>query len=160
MSATVKSGLLFGVISFLANLGIGVLLAICAPLCGIVWGAGAGILSIIWSEPGENLRTPARSGAIAGGIAGIGAILGLFVGMIIQFTFLGGQEMASQVSQQFSEQFSLPTTPGGAMPFWQWIGFLISSSCIGFFNILVMASAGAVAAHLYSTNRGKPQTAA
>jgi hypothetical protein len=159
MSATTKSGLLFGVISFLANLGIGVLLAICAPLCGIVWGAGAGILSIIWSEPGDDRSTPARSGAIAGAIAGIGAILGLFLGMIFQFTFLGGQQMASEVSLQFSEQFGLPTMANDVMPFWQWIGLLLSSCCIGLFNILAMAGAGAAAAHLYSTNRGKTQLA-
>ncbi|MGD2050555.1 MAG: hypothetical protein PVH03_13725 [Chloroflexota bacterium] len=159
MSGTTKSGLLFGVISFLANLGIGILLAICSPLCGIVWGAGAGILSIVWAEPGDTTRTPARSGAIAGGIAGIGAILGLFLGMIFQFTILGGQQTASQVSQQFSEQFGLPTMTGEALPFWQWVGFLLSSCCIGLFNILIMAGAGAAAAHLYSSNRGKTQPA-
>ena len=159
MSATTKSGLLFGVISFLANLGIGVLLAICAPLCGIVWGAGAGILSIVWSGPDDNERTPAISGAIAGGIAGIGAILGLLIGMIFQFTFLGGQQTATQVSQQLYEQLGLPSMAGDVVPLWQWTGFLLSSCCIGVFNILIMAGAGAAAAHLYGSNRGNTQPA-
>lgn len=159
MSATTKSGLLFGVISFLANLGIGVLLAICAPLCGIVWGAGAGILSIVWSGPVDNGGAPAKSGAIAGGIAGIGAVLGLFIGMIFQFTVLGGQQTATQVSQQLYEQLGLPSMAGDVVPLWQWTGFFLSSCCISLFNVLIMAGAGAAAAHLYGSNRGKTQPA-
>lgn len=157
MSAATKSGLLFGIISFLANLGIGVLLAICAPFCGIIWGAGAGILSIVWSGVEDNVGTPAKSGAIAGGIAGVGAVLGLFLGMLFQFTFLGGQQVATEVSQQFSEQLGLPSLASDLVPFWQWTGFVLSSCCIGFFNILIMAGAGAVAAHLYGSNRMKTQ---
>lgn len=45
MSAIYKSGLLFGIISLLTNLGVGILMAICTPLCGIVWGAGAGAIA-------------------------------------------------------------------------------------------------------------------
>lgn len=159
MSASTKSGLIFGVISFLANLGIGALLAICSPLCGIIWGAGAGILSIVWSGQDDIRGAPAKSGAIAGGIAGIGAVLGLFIGMIFQFTFLGGQQMASQVSQQITDQFGLPYMAVEMVPFWQWTGFFISSCCIGLFNVLIMAGAGAVAAHLYGSNQGKIQSA-
>jgi hypothetical protein len=152
MSGTMRSGLLFGAINFLVNLGLGILFPLCAPLCAIVWGAGAGILSVVWTGPNRT-QSPAQMGATAGAIAGIGAFLGLLIGGILQFTVLGGQDRAADLSRQLGLPVD-PSDPGYAAG--QWLGTLGTSCCLSLVTIGVMAGVGAGAAHFYAGSQDKP----
>jgi hypothetical protein len=150
MNGTTKSGGLFAVISFFTNLGMGLLLPICAPLCGVLWGAGAGILSVQWDD-GATGNTPAKNGAFAGGIAGIGGVIGLMIGAIVSFAFLGGADAAAELTRQFGVEGVDPSVMAAS----QWTGAIFSGCCIGLFNAGVMAGIGALAANLYSANQNK-----
>jgi hypothetical protein len=152
MSGTVRSGLLFGAINFLVNLGLGILLPLCAPFCAIVWGAGAGILSVVWTGKART-QSPAQMGATAGAIAGAGAILGLVIGSVLQFTVLGGQERAADLSRQFGLPVADPNAPGYVAS--QWLGTVGFSCCLGLTNLAILAGIGAAAAHLYASSQGK-----
>lgn len=153
MTGATRSGLLAGVISFLANLGIGVIFPICGPVCGVVWGTGAGILSVIWTEEPEAKDSPARLGALAGLIAGIGAIAGLMLGVVIQFGALGGQQVSAELTRDLAREFGLPMSSGDALAVQQWIGAIGMACCIGVINLAVMAGAGALAAQLFASSR-------
>lgn len=153
MTGATRSGLLAGVISFLANLGLGVIFPICGPVCGLVWGTGAGILSVIWTEEPEAKESPARLGAIAGAIAGIGAIAGLMVGILLQFGVLGGQELSADLTRELAREFGLPVSSGDALIVQQWVGAIGAACCIGLANLAVMAGAGALAAQLFASSR-------
>ena len=153
MTGATRSGLLAGIISFLANLGLGVLFPLCGPVCGIVWGIGAGILSVVWTEEPEAKESPARLGAVAGAIAGIGAIAGLMLGTIIQFGALGGQEVSAQITRDLAREFGVPVSGGDALAVQQWVGAIGMACCIGVANLVAMAGAGALAAHLFASSR-------
>lgn len=153
MTGATRSGLLAGVISFLANLGIGVIFPICGPVCGIVWGTGAGILSVVWTEEPVAKESPARLGALAGGIAGIGAIAGLMIGVLLQFGALGGQQVSADLTRELAREFGLPVASGEALIVQQWIGAIGAACCIGLVNVAVMAGAGALAAQLFASSR-------
>ncbi len=159
MSAATRSGLLFGVFAFFSNLGLGILLAICTPVCGIVWGAGAGIAAVVWSDPSEGPRSPARDGAVAGAIAGAGALLGVVIGLVLQFAVLGGQEAAGQFTSEFYEQFDLYVPATEFDSSLQWVGLSFSACCLGLINLLILAGAGAAAAAIYSSIRGEQPSA-
>ena len=152
MSGSVRSGLLFGAINFLVNLGLGILLPLCAPFCAIVWGAGAGILSVVWTGTART-QSPTQMGATAGAIAGIGATLGLVIGTVLQYTVLGGQERAADLSRQLGLPVANPGDPGYAAG--QWLGTLGVSCCLGLTNLAVLAGIGAASAHLYASSQGK-----
>ena len=152
MSGSMRSGLLFGAINFLVNLGLGVLLPLCAPFCAVVWGIGAGILSVVWSGP-ERTQSPAQMGATAGAIAGIGATLGLIIGTVLQYTLLGGQERAAELSRELGLPVANPGDPGFAAG--QWIGTVGVSCCLGLTNLAVLAGIGAASAHVYASSQGK-----
>lgn len=158
MSAATKSGLLFGVFAFFSNLGLGVLLAICTPLCSIVWGIGAGIATIVWSDRTEEITSPARDGAIAGAIAGVGALAGVVIGLILQFAVLGGQQAAMALSTDFYDQFGIDVPATEIDSSMQWIGLSLTACCLGLLNIVLLAGAGAAAAAVYNSTRAeKPQ---
>jgi hypothetical protein len=153
VTGATRSGLLAGVISFLANLGLGVIFPICGPVCGIVWGTGAGILAVIWTKEPEAKESPARLGALAGAIAGVGAIVGLMLGMFLQFGVMGGQQLSADLTRDLAREFGLPISGGEALIVQQWIGAIGAACCIGLVNLAVMSGAGALAAQLFASTR-------
>ena len=155
MSAATRSGLLFGVFAFFSNLGLGVLFAFCTPLCGIVWGIGAGIAAVVWSDDPGGPTSPARDGAIAGAIAGVGALLGVVIGMFLLFVFLGGQQAATQATYDLYEQFGLDMPVTEINSSLQWFSVSIAACCLGLLNVAVLAGAGAVSAAVYGARRGE-----
>ena len=155
MSAAIRSGLLFGFFAFFSNLGLGILLAICTPFCGIVWGVGAGIAAVAWRDESDRVSSPARDGAVAGAIAGAGALIGLIIGLVLQFTVLGGQEAATQLSSEFYEQFGLDIPASAFDSSMQWVGLVISGCCLGLINVAVLAGAGAASAAIFASRRGE-----
>ena len=151
MSAATRSGLLFGVFAFFSNLGLGLLFAFCTPLCGVVWGIGAGIAAVAWSDDSGRPSSPARDGAIAGAIAGVGALLGVVIGMFVLFTFLGGQEAATEAAYDLYDQFGLDMPVAEINNSLQWFSVSVAACCLGLLNVLVMAGAGAVSAAIYGS---------
>jgi hypothetical protein len=143
MSGSTKSGLIFGVVQFFVNIGIGIIFPICGLVLSILWGAGAGYMAIRWSPPMMEGR--ARGGATAGAISAIGAYLGLVIGMAIAFGPMGGSEVASSMSAQIAEV--LGTDPSAQLPGAQWIGMLCGSCCFGLLYGGILAGAGALTAN-------------
>jgi F0F1-type ATP synthase membrane subunit c/vacuolar-type H+-ATPase subunit K len=155
VSAATRSGLLFGVFAFFSNLGLGILLAVCTPLCGIVWGIGAGIAAVAWSDGDSSSRSPTRQGAIAGAIAGVGALFGVVIGLLLQFSVLGGQQAASQLSSDFYDQFGLDVPVTEFDSSLQWVGLSFTACCLGLINVVILAGAGALSAGIYGSRRGE-----
>jgi hypothetical protein len=150
--------LIFAAVTFLSSLTLGVLLAICVPFLGMVWGAAAGILTVTWSKSvaGE-LSAMTRAGARAGLLAGVGGVLGLVLGMWIQYTQLGGQEAGVFFAEELSREFDLPLTTGAAFEAQQWIGFYLVSFCLGLLTLALLAGAGALAARLWAGRAATPE---
>jgi hypothetical protein len=140
MSGSTKSGLIFGVVQFFVNIGIGIIFPICGLVLSILWGAGAGYMAIRWSPPMMEGR--ARVGAIAGGISAIGAYLGLLIGMVINFGPMGGRETATLISSEF-----FGSTPTADMAVLQWGGMLLTNCCFGLLYGGILAGAGALTAN-------------
>ena len=154
VSAVTRSGLLFGVFAFFSNLGLGILLAICTPLCGLVWGIGAGIAAVAWNDRAGGPESPARDGGIAGGIAGVGALAGVVLGMVLMFTVFGGQDAAVELSNEFYGQYGFDLPAGQFDSSLQWVGLAFTACCLGVFNVLILAGAGAAAAAVFAKRRG------
>jgi hypothetical protein len=151
VSAATRSGLLFGVFAFFSSLGLGILFPLCAPLCGVVWGIGAGLAAVVWSDPANPDTVSARDGAIAGSISGVGALLGLFIGVILSFAFLGGDQMADEFAAGLSSELGYDMVPADFDSTLQWVGATTSACCLGLVNLAIMASAGAGGAAIYAS---------
>ena len=76
----VKSGLIFGAISFVLILGSAVLITpFCAPCLGLIFGLAAGYLACVSDKPissGEGVKKGAVAGAIAGSLGFLGGMIG------------------------------------------------------------------------------------
>jgi hypothetical protein len=155
VSAATRSGLLFGIFAFFSNLGLGILLAFCTPLCGIVWGIGAGIAAVAWSDESRGPVSPARDGAIAGAIAGIGALLGVVIGMFVLFALLGGQQAATQAADDLYDQFGLDMPMAEINSSLQWFSVSVVACCLGLLNVAILAGAGALSATIYGSGRAE-----
>jgi hypothetical protein len=155
VSAATRSGLLFGLFAFFSSLGLGILFPLCTPLCGVVWGFGAGLATGAWSDPALADSQPARSGAIAGALAGIGSLLGLIIGVVLQFTVLGGQQTAAEISANLSNEFGYDLAPAEYQSTFQWIGVSFIGCCLGLANLAIMSLAGAGGTAVYTSRRGQ-----
>ena len=134
MSGTMRSGVIFAVVNFVAGIAMGFIFPICFPLCGLVFGAGAGYLGNMWSAGSD--EAPAKVGATAGAIAGIGALIGIAIGMLINYALVGDTNQAF-----IAEQFNLDMPTGAAAEAGQYVGVGIGICCIGV-GALVMGAAG------------------
>lgn len=155
MTAATRSGLLFGVFAFFSSLGLGVLFAFCAPFCGIVWGIGAGIAAVAWSDDPSGPASPAREGAIAGAIAGVGGLLGVMIGMFALFALMGGQQAAFEATRDLYDQFGLDMPVTEINSSLQWFSVSLAGCCLGLLNVAVLAGTGAISAAIYGSRRGE-----
>ena len=156
VSAATRSGLLFSLFAFFSSLGLGVLFPLCTPLCGLVWGIGAGLAAVIWSDPENDESVPARDGAFAGALAGLGALLGLGLGMLLSFSVLGGQQMANELSVELSSELGFNVMPSEYDSTFQWVSVTSVACCLGLANLAIMASTGAGGAVVYASKDNTP----
>ena len=149
MNGTMRSGIIFAVVNFVAGVAMGFIFPLCFPLCGLVFGAGAGYLGNMWNVGSS--EAPAKVGATAGAIAGVGALIGIAIGILVNYLAFG-EANQQLLAEQFD--FELPTGPGAEAG--QYIGVGITACCIGI-GALVMGAAGGAggAAIQNSMSRGK-----
>jgi hypothetical protein len=147
----VKSGLIFGAISFVLVLGFAVLVTpFCAPCLGLVLGIAAGYVAGVFDKPinsGESIR----KGGIAGLIAGALGFVGGFIGGIINGAVLNPSSV-----EAFTEVFGFNNINISQAQIWTYQ--LIFAVCIGLFNIVCMGILGIAGGALWYQVRGKNQT--
>ncbi|MGH2537252.1 MAG: hypothetical protein ACRDHL_07645 [Candidatus Promineifilaceae bacterium] len=148
MSGAAKSGLFVGSLNFLANIGLGVVFPLCAPVCALAWGAGAGALAVLWERDPYRAGRGRHSGAKAGAIAGAGGLLGLLVGILALYSLFGGQEMAGRITAALAARQGVLMPGGDAAVVAQYLGLILVAAGVGALHMGVMASAGAVGARL------------
>ncbi len=144
----VKSGLIFGAISFVLILGFTLISPICAPCLGLFLGLAAGYVAGAYGRPvssGESVRLGGIAGLIAGALGLIGEILG---GIINVFT------VNAAAVQNIYKTFGMPVTLTQAqVTTYQ----LVGAGCVGAFNVLWMAVLGIAGGALWYQIRGKNQ---
>lgn len=148
----VRSGLIFGAVSFVLVLGSAVLITpFCAPCLGLVLGIAAGYVAGLYDKPtssGEGVR----KGAIAGAIAGSLGFLGGMIGGVINGALLNPSSLEAIYKTLGISNFSIDQTT-------IWTLQLVGAVCIGLFNIGWMAILGVAGGALWYQITGKNQTA-
>ena len=144
----VKSGLIFGAISFVLVLGSAVLITpFCAPCLGLIFGLAAGYLACVSDKPissGEGVR----EGAVAGAIAGSLGFLGGMIGGVINGALLNPSILQAIYNTLGMPNINIDQTTVRTMQ-------LVGAACIGLFNIGWMAILGVAGGALWYQITGK-----
>lgn len=147
----VKSGLIFGAITFVLVLGSAVLITpFCAPCLGLIFGLAAGYFACVYDKPissGESVRKGAVAGAIAGGMG----FLGGMIGGVINGALLNPSRL-----EAIYKTLGLPSVNIDQTAIWTLQ--LVGAVCIGLFNVGWMAILGVAGGILWYQVRGKNQT--
>jgi hypothetical protein len=147
----VKSGLIFGAVTFILTLISAILVTpLCAPCLGLVLGLAAGYVADSYDKPSSSTES-IRKGAIAGVIAGSLGFLGGMIGGVINGAILNPADL-----QGIYNVFGVPNvnlTKGTI-----WLVQLVGAVCIGLFNIGWMAVLGVAGGALWYQMIGKNQT--
>jgi hypothetical protein len=147
----VKSGLLFGAISFVLVLGTATLLTpFCAPCLGLVFGLASGYVAGIYDKPtnsGESIRSGAIAGAIAGSLGFVGGLIG---------GAINGAVMDPSNLEAIYKTLGIPNVSIDQTTIWTLQ--LAGAACIGLFNIGWMAILGVAGGALWNQTTGKNQT--
>ena len=147
----VKSGLIFGAVTFIVVLGFSVLLTpFCAPCVGLVLGIVAGYVAGVYDKP-SNSGESVRKGAAAGAIAGALGFIGGFIGGIINGVLLNPGSVES-----FSRVFGINNFNISQSQIWTYQ--LVFGVCIGLFNVVWMAILGVAGGALWYQISGKNRT--
>jgi hypothetical protein len=147
----VKSGLIFGAISFVLILGGAVLITpFCAPCLGLILGLAAGYLACVYEKPissGEGVKKGGTAGAIAGGLGFSGGIIGGVInGMLLNPSSLEAIYKTLRLPNVSIDQTAI------------WTLQLVGAVCIGLFNVGWMAILGVAGGALWYQITGKNQT--
>ena len=144
----VKSGLIFGAISFVLVLGSAVLITpFCAPCLGLIFGLAAGYLACVSDKPissGEGVR----EGAVAGAIAGSLGFLGGMIGGVINGALLNPSILQAIYNTLGMPNINIDQTTVRIMQ-------LVGAACIGLFNIGWMVILGVAGGALWYQITGK-----
>ena len=147
----VKSGLLFGAVSFVLILGSAVLITpFCAPCLGIILGLAAGYVACVYDKPisnGEGVRKGGMAGVIAGGLGLVGGL----IGGVINGVLLNPSSLEALYKTLGIPNISLDQTA-------IWTMQLVGAVCIGLFNVGWMAILGVAGGALWFQISGKNQT--
>jgi hypothetical protein len=138
----VKSGLIFGAISFVLVLGSAVLITpFCAPCVGLVLGLAAGYVAGVFDKPinsGESIK----KGGIAGTITGKLGFIGGFIGGVINGAVLNPSSV-----EAFTKVFGISNFNISQAQIWTYQ--LVFDVCIGLFNVVWMAILGVAGGALW-----------
>jgi hypothetical protein len=147
----IRSGLIFGAVSFLLTLASATLISpLCAPCLGLILGLGAGYVAGSFDKP-SLLSDSIKKGAIAGAIAGGFGFIGGMIAGIINGAYLNPADM-----QGIYNLFGLPNTTitQGTI----WLVQLVGAACLGLFNVAWMAVLGVAGGALWYQVAGKNQS--
>jgi hypothetical protein len=145
----VKSGLIFGAVTFLLILLSSLLSPICAPCLGLILGWASGYSAGGFDKPGTQ-NDSLRIGAIAGAIAGCIGFVGGMIGGALNGTIVN----ASSV-EQFYRSLGITNIILNQS---QLLAYqLIGAACIGVFNIAWMALLGFAGGALWYQRNRKDQ---
>ncbi|MEQ8168609.1 MAG: hypothetical protein ABRQ38_06905 [Candidatus Eremiobacterota bacterium] len=139
MSAWLKSGLIFGVINFIAALIFGLLLPACLPPIFIGLGFLCGIVTTLFlNTPGGGLavKESLKAGIFSTIISTITQILVSSIYFVVK-----GQKASQQILEQFGQ-----ATGSQAEKIGQYVGGLGAIACCGFINIICFIAASAAGA--------------
>ncbi len=144
----VKSGLIFGAVSFLLVLGSATLISpLCAPCVGLIIGLAAGYAAGAFDKPKDS-REAVRKGAGAGAIAAAIGLLGGLIGGIINGALLNPSSLQSVFNTIGVSGYSINQAA-------IWVGQLVGGLCIGLFDIAWMAVLGLAGGALWYQLTGK-----
>lgn len=143
----VKSGLIFGALSFFLVIGSALITPFCAPCVGLFIGLVAGYVAGVLDKPGSS-GDSIKKGAIAGAIAGCISLIGGLVGGVLNSVILSPENL-----QALYQTFGIPTAATSHSSIW--LGQLGAGFCIGFFNIAWMAIFGLAGGALWYQITGK-----
>lgn len=159
MSATVRSGLIFGLVGLVTVIIVGFVPLIGVLLCGpgtaLIVGGLAGYFALRWSAtPGGN-----GQGALAGAIAGVGVLIGAVAFVLVSFSLIRSdpafQELLNQaIEQQMQQQ---PGTNVSAEDMQTLVSTFIPvfGFCLGIIN-LVVAIVGGLIGTLFGKRQAVP----
>lgn len=146
----VKSGLIFGAISFILVLGFSVLVTpFCAPCIGVFLGIAAGYVAGVYDKPissGESIRKSGIAGLIAGALGFVGGLIG---------GIINGAVLNPSSVEAFTQFFGFNNINISQAQIWTYQ--LVFAVCIGLFNIVWMAILGIAGGALWYQIKGKNQ---
>lgn len=147
----VRSGLIFGAVSFFLILASAILITpFCAPCIGLILGLGAGYVAANLEKTetsGESIKKGAIAGAIAGGLGFVGGMIaGVINGLLVNPADL----------QNLYNLFGLPNVNLNQSSIW--IVQLLGAGCIGLFDIGWMAILGVAGGAFWYQVTGQNQT--
>lgn len=146
----VKSGLLFGAISFILVLGSAVLVTpFCAPCLGLILGLAAGYLACVYDKPATSSEG-VKKGAIAGAVAGSLGFLGGMIAGVINGALVNPSNL-----EAIYKTLGMPVVNIDKTTIWTMQ--LVGAACIGLFNIGWMVILGVAGGALWYQMRGRNQ---
>jgi len=158
--AGLKAGIIGGVIVAVLQL-MGLIPIPCAGcfICLLGWAVyvGAGALAAYWLPTPRSAGDGAGAGAIAGVVTGlVGGIFGMIVSAI-QFAFLGGAEVISQIPPELMDLFGdMDIDPGIFTGGAATIGAVLGTSalcCIG--GMVLAAVLGAIGGVIFASTQSE-----
>lgn len=150
MSATLKSGLIFGLVGLIAVIVVGFVpivgALLCGPITALVIGGLAGYFARRWSDQ----PTGVGQGVLAATIAGVGTLIGTALFIIIAYNLQSSnpafQAMLDQAIQQQLQQ--QPETNVSAEDVQTMLGTIVpvGGFCFGVINLVIALVGGLIGA--------------
>ena len=159
MSATVRSGLIFGLVGLFAVIIVGFVpllgILLCGPGTALVVGGLAGYFALRWSEA----PVGSGQGALAGAIAGVGTLIGSTLFVIIAFSILRSdpsfQDSLNQAAEQLQQQPDVAVSPQDLQTMVSTF-MPIVGVCLGIINLVVALVGGLLGALFANRSRATP----
>ncbi|MGB9752388.1 hypothetical protein [Roseiflexus castenholzii] len=157
MSGSLKSGLLFALISIVAVVGFSFIPAVgvfcCGPLASMALGALAGYIGVRWSGPTAGVG----SGTLAGSVAGVGALIGSVIFWVIAIIIAQSDPvLLDQIIRQVEEQQPASGLTGDDIRNLITIMGPVMGFCAGLIHLLFAALLGALGGWLAVRQRPQP----
>ncbi|ABU58108.1 hypothetical protein [Roseiflexus castenholzii] len=157
MSGSLKSGLLFALISIVAVVGFSFIPAVgvfcCGPLASMALGALAGYIGVRWSGPTAGVG----SGTLAGSVAGVGALIGSVIFWVIAIIIAQSDPvLLDQIIRQIEEQQPASGLTGDDIRNLITIMGPVMGFCAGLIHLLFAALLGALGGWLAVRQRPQP----
>ncbi|GIW01019.1 hypothetical protein [Roseiflexus sp.] len=157
MSGSLKSGLLFALISIVAVVGFSFIPAVgvfcCGPLVSMALGALAGYIGVRWSGPTAGVG----SGTLAGSVAGVGALIGSVIFWVIAIIIAQSDPvLLDQIIRQIEEQQPASGLTGDDIRNLITIMGPVMGFCAGLIHLLFAALLGALGGWLAVRQRPQP----
>jgi len=144
MSAWLKSGLIFAVISFFCAIVFTIAFPGCLLVTSLFIGLLCGIMTALWlKSPDAGLAS--KEGAKAGLLSGITTLLtNVVVGLIYYYVY--GKKNSEDIMRELG--WDTPSDGGAAEQFGQFVGASGSLVCCGVINLIIFIAFAALGAFI------------